>query len=76
MNFDKLRKRGFRARFVCALESLNPRFDDGEFRSQHFQRAFQYLKLWETAKQDLDHFCFVPNNTMGDYADCLEILMR
>jgi len=34
------------------------------------------LKLWETAKQDLDHFCFVPNNTMGDYADCLEILMR
>ncbi|XP_067056125.1 E3 ubiquitin-protein ligase rnf213-alpha-like isoform X2 [Acropora muricata] len=59
-----------------AKESLSPRFDDGEFRSQHFQRSFQYLKLWETAKQDLDHFCFVPNNTMGDYADCLEILMR
>ena len=60
----------------CALESLNPRFDDGEFRSQHVQRAFQYLKLWETAKQNLDHFWFVPNHTMGDYAECLEILVR
>ena len=60
----------------CALESLNPRFDDGEFRSQHVQRAFQYLNLWETAKQNLDHFCFGANNTMGDCAECLEILVR
>ena len=60
----------------CALENLNPRFDDGEFRSQHVQRAFQYLKLWETAKENLDHFWFVPNHTMGDCAECLEILVR
>ncbi|KAK2555497.1 E3 ubiquitin-protein ligase rnf213-alpha [Acropora cervicornis] len=58
-----------------AKESLNPRFDDGEFRSQHVQRAFQYLKLWETAKENLDHFWFVPNHMMGDYAECLEILV-
>ncbi|XP_068694638.1 E3 ubiquitin-protein ligase rnf213-alpha-like [Montipora foliosa] len=56
--------------------SLNPLFDDGEFRSQHVQRAFQYLKLWESAKENLDQFWFVPGHAMGDYADCLETLTR
>ena len=66
----------YRFAFAFALGSLNPLFDDGEFRSQHVQRAFQYLKLWESAKENLDHFWFVPGHAMGDYADCLETLTR
>ena len=31
--------------FAFALGSLNPLFDDGEFRSRHDQRAFQYLEM-------------------------------
>ena len=42
--------------FAFALGSLNPLFDDGEFRSRHVQRAFQYLTLWESAKENLVPF--------------------
>ncbi|XP_068694646.1 E3 ubiquitin-protein ligase rnf213-alpha-like isoform X2 [Montipora foliosa] len=57
-------------------ESLNPLFDDTEFRSQHVQRTFQYLKLWESAKENLDHFWFIRGKVMGDYTDCIETLTR
>ena len=60
---------------LAADTSLNPLFDDAEFRSTYVQRAFQYLKLWG-AGQSLDDFWFVPGQVMGDHAECLETLMR
>ena len=54
---------------------INPLFDDGEFRSTHVQRAFQYLEVWGSGR-NLDQFVFVPGLVMGDHAACLEVLMR
>ncbi|XP_078381354.1 E3 ubiquitin-protein ligase rnf213-alpha-like isoform X3 [Oculina patagonica] len=59
-----------------AGNSLNPLFDNGEFQSSHVQRAFQYLKLWESAGDSLDHFWFLPGQVMGDHAECIETLTR
>ena len=62
--------------FYTGGGSLNPLFDDGEFRSPYVQRAFQYLKLWQSAKENLDHFWFVPGHVMADHAECIETLIR
>lgn len=59
-----------------AGNSLNPLFDNGEFQSSHVQRAYQYLKLWESAGDSLDHFWFIPGQVMGDHAECIETLTR
>ena len=62
--------------FYSAGNSLNPLFDNGEFQSSHVQRAFQYLKRWESLGDGLDHFWFTPSQVMGDHAECIEKLMR
>ncbi|PFX29705.1 E3 ubiquitin-protein ligase RNF213 [Stylophora pistillata] len=56
--------------------SLNPLFDNAEFKSSNVQRAFQYLKLYEAGGQTLDHFWFVSSQVMGDHTECIEILIR
>ena len=59
-----------------AGKSLDPLFDAAEFKSSYVQRAFQYLKLCDAGGQNLDTFCFVPGQVMGDHTECIEILTR
>ena len=59
-----------------AGSSLNPLFDNAEFKSSYVQRAFQYLRLHEAGGQALDHFWFVPGQVMGDHTECIDILTR
>ena len=59
-----------------AGNSLDPLFDTAEFKSSYVQRAFQYLKLCYAGGQNLDSFCFVPGQVMGDHTECIEILTR
>ena len=62
--------------FFVGGVSLNPLFDNGEFQSSHVQRVFQYLKFWESARDNLNKFWFTPSQVMGDHAECIETLVR
>ena len=61
--------------FFVVGNRLNPLFDNAEFKSPYVQRAFQYLKMWESG-EGLDHFWFIPSQVMGDHAECIETLTR
>ena len=62
--------------FFAGCVNLNPLFDNAEFQSSYVQRAFQYLNFWESAKENLNQFWFIPSQVMGDHADCIDTLVR
>lgn len=62
--------------FEILGDSRNPLFDNAEFKSSYVQRAFQYLKFWEAARENLNQFWFIPSQVMGDHAECIETLVR
>jgi hypothetical protein len=51
----------------------HPYIDDGQFRNENFQRAFQYLHRFANGI-DLDSFKFDPLNIEGDHVSCLKTL--
>ena len=66
----------FALSFFVGGVNLSPLFDNAEFQSSHVQRAFQYLKFWESARENLNQFWFIPSQVMGDHAECIETLAR
>ena len=66
----------FALSFLVGGVNLSPLFDNAEFQSSHVQRAFQYLKFWESARENLNQFWFIPSQVMGDHAECIETLTR
>ena len=54
---------------------FNPRMDVKEFKSPHFQRVYQYLKLSKKG-ENMDNFTFVPGNIDDDQRTCLTLLLR
>ena len=50
-------------------------FDVKEFRSTHFQRVYQYLKLSKQGT-NMDNFTFVPGEIDDDQKTCLSLLLR
>lgn len=49
--------------------------DEKEFRSQYFQRVYQYLKLSKEGA-NIDNFTFEPKNIDEDQKTCLTLLLR
>ena len=66
----------FALSFFVGGVNLSPLFDNAEFQSSHVQRTFQYLKFWESARENLNQFWFIPSQVMGDHAECIETLAR
>eukprot|EP00794_Sanderia_malayensis_P006458 gene6457-7190_t len=54
----------------------SPGFDVEEFKSQAFQRVYQYLKMLGTDERAIDRFVFSAKEIRGDQADCLRILLQ
>ena len=49
--------------------------DKDEFRSEAFQRVYQYLRR-HTAKTNLDSFSYSKGSVEGSPHDCLQIILR
>ena len=48
--------------------------DDDTFRSERFQRVYQYLRRYYGAK-NLSRFSFVPHTVEGDAHNALQLLL-
>ena len=47
-----------------------------EFKSERYQRVYQYLRLYSGSKKgNIDHFRY-SHNVEGNDKDCLKILIR
>ncbi|XP_072256671.1 E3 ubiquitin-protein ligase RNF213 [Pyxicephalus adspersus] len=57
-----------------AIDCGDPGMDIEEFRSECFQRTYQYLIRFEQ-KQNLDEFVYREGHTEGDPAKCLQIFL-
>lgn len=58
------------------LEPLEMPMDLGEFRSDRYQRVYQYLQLYSGNKRgNIDRFCY-NHQVEGDDKDCLQLLLR
>ncbi|XP_068731195.1 E3 ubiquitin-protein ligase rnf213-alpha-like [Montipora capricornis] len=53
---------------------FNPRMDEKEFKSPHFQRVYQYLKFLKKG-ENMDNFTFVPGNIDNNQRTCLALLL-
>ena len=49
--------------------------DSDEFRSESFQRVYQYLRR-HTTRTNLDRFSYSEDNVEGTPHDCLQVVLR
>ena len=49
--------------------------NDEEFRSDHYQRVYQYLRLY-SAGQNLDKFSYTPGSVENTPTECIDVLLR
>ena len=60
--------------FLC-LDSSLVVMDDIEFKSEPFQRVFQYLRHYSNGS-NLDSFCFNKYQVEGPVEDCLKMILQ
>ena len=59
----------------CDVPDGNIVMDEEEFRSEPYQRVYQYLRR-HIARTNLDRFSYSEENVEGTPHDCLQIVLR